>query len=222
MVYVDKRRLLLLLPVALLVLAGLFASGRLRAEKQTSPQSVEPAKVVAAGVGQEEPEATEGHLAPDFDAPSLAGPRIRLSDYRGKAVLINFWGTTCVSCLAEIPDLERLSKDLGPQGLVIIGVNVGDSSDRARSFFQGDLGGTYPSALDSKQVIARTYRAPGLPVSVFIDAQGRIQKIIFGQINYKIFDRFARMALGQTDVPGQNDPLPLRFISPLPATNPGQ
>src|SRR5712691_1384371 len=199
MVYVDKRRLLLTLAGALVVLAGLLASERLHTDKQASRQSVAPAKVVAAGAGKEEPEATEGHLAPDFDAPSLAGPRIRLSDYRGKAVLLNFWGTTCVSCLAEIPDLERLSKDLGPQGLVIIGVNVGDSSDRARSFFERDLGATYPSALDVKQVIARTYRAPGLPASVFIDGQGRIQKIVFVQINYKIFDRFARMALGETD-----------------------
>jgi peroxiredoxin len=160
-------------------------------------------------------EAKPGAFAPDFEATTLTGERVRLSDFRGKAVVLNFWGTTCVSCVAEIPNLERVWKEQAPQGLVVLGVNVGDDRRRAESFLQR-LGATYPSVLDPGQVLARAYRAPGLPMTVFIAADGRIERIIAGEISYAILDRFARVVLGQKDVAGLNDPLPIRFVSPLP------
>ena len=56
----------------------------------------------------------------------------------------------------------------------------------------------------------------GVPVTVFIGPNGVIQRLISGQLNYTIFDRYARVALGEQGVPGVDDPLPLRFVSPLP------
>ena len=60
------------------------------------------------------------------------------------------------------------------------------------------------------------HRVSGLPVTIFIDRDGAVRRVIAGQVNYTIFDRFARVALGEQGVPGVDDPLPLRFVSPLP------
>lgn len=212
---VDLRRLLLLSIAGLAVFgAFLVARGSGDRTETSSGTAIEDAKVLQpSGVAAE---AKAGALAPDFEASTLTGERVRLSDYHGKAVVLNFWGTSCVSCLAEIPHLQRLWQERAPEGLVVLGVNVGDDVSRAQRFFSTQLGATYTSVLDPRQTLAKTYRAPGLPMTLFINAEGRIERIIVGEISYQIFDRFARVALGEKNVAGVNDPLPLRFVSPLP------
>jgi peroxiredoxin len=215
---VNLRRLFALSAIALGVFAALSFAGVFRTSTKTATNAVpggSELRLIAPAQESGPSEAKQGATAPDFEAPTLSGERVRLSGYRGRAVVLNFWGTNCGACLAEIPALERVSQELSPQGLVVLGVNVGDNASRARSFFS-DLGATYTSVLDPHEALARAYRAPGLPVTVFINADGRIDKLITGQLNYAVFDRFARVALGDKNVAGVDDPLPIRFIAPLP------
>jgi peroxiredoxin len=165
--------------------------------------------------------AEEGAFAPNFEASLLDGTRVKLSDYRGQAVVLNFWATWCGSCLAEIPELDRVHRERVAQGLTILGVNVGESPAHAEGVFTEELSASYASVADRDRTIAREYHVVGVPVTVFIDRTGVIQRYISGEINYEIFDRFARVALGETDVPGVDDPLPLRFVSPLPPEDTG-
>jgi peroxiredoxin len=188
-----------------------------RGDTTASGVAVLPALILETSAPREaRVSAEEGAFAPDFEASLLDGTRVKLSDYRGHAVVLNFWATWCGSCLAEIPELERVHEERNRQGLVVIGVNVGESPARAESIFRGRLGAGYQSVADRNRALAREYHVIGVPVTVFIDRTGVIQKYIAGEISYEIFDRFARVALGETDVPGVDDPLPLRFVSPLP------
>lgn len=207
------------------VIAGTwFVSERLRDSDDTTRSGVaaQPARILETSAPDDaDISVEEGDFAPDFEASLLDGTRVKLSDYRSQAVVLNFWATWCASCLAEIPELERVHQERNQNGLVVLGVNVGESPARADGIFRGELGASYASAADRDRVLARAYHVTGVPVTVFIDRTGVIQKYIAGELNYEIFDRFARVALGETDVPGVDDPLPLRFVSPLPPEDAG-
>jgi peroxiredoxin len=214
--YVDVRRLALLILIAAVAVGGLALTGLFRGGSGSTVEEAPAIQVQSEPAAAAGPvEAKQGAFAPDFEATTLTGERVRLSDFRGRPVVLNFWGTTCVSCLAEIPHLERVWKEQAGKGLVVLGINVGDDRQRAEAFFR-ELAATYPSVLDPRQTLARAYRAPGLPMTVFIRPDGRIERIVAGEISYTIFNRYARLILGEKDVAGLNDPLPIRFVSPLP------
>src|SRR5215813_13745196 len=81
-----------------------------------------------SGQGQAPPSGMFGKPAPDFALQSLDGKTVHLSDYRGKAVLLNFWATWCSPCKIEMPWFVELQKEYGPQGLQIVGVAMDDAS----------------------------------------------------------------------------------------------
>ena len=184
---IDLRRLAVLAVAGAAAVVALLLAQSSGGGDEPATVQVRPAEVIET----EGAAAEDGALAPDFEASTFSGERLRLSDYRGKAVVLNFWATWCTSCLAEIPELERVSQELSDEGLVVLGVNVADDMGRAERFLRDELGATYASVLDPKQTIAKAYRAPGLPVTVFIAPSGRIEKVIVGGIGYETFDRFA-------------------------------
>ena len=121
--------------------------------------------------------------APDFTLPGMNGQDVRLSDYRGKVVLVNFWGTWCEPCKEETPALQQSYQKLRDQGLVIIGVDLrsqeGDGAegvDNVRSFTER-YGVTYPIALDVKGEVARAFQIYPIPTSYFIDPNGTIRYV---------------------------------------------
>ena len=131
------------------------------------------------------PAAQTNRPAPDFALAGLDGGTVRLSDYRGKVVLLNFWYTGCAPCREETPALEAAYKKLAPQGLQIIGMNVranerkgADGDADIRSFIQAH-GVTYPIALDSDSQSGRDYQVYVLPTSMMIDREGKIRYLLF-------------------------------------------
>jgi peroxiredoxin len=127
--------------------------------------------------------------APDFALPGLDGKDVRLSDYRGKVVLVNFWGTWCEPCKDETPALQAAYRDLGGQGLVIIGIdlrnqerNGAEGVDDVRSF-TARYGVTYPIALDVAGEVARAFQIYPIPTSFFIDPSGTIRYVRAGPID---------------------------------------
>jgi cytochrome c biogenesis protein CcmG, thiol:disulfide interchange protein DsbE len=115
--------------------------------------------------------------APAFNLPAFGGGELRLEDYRGKVVLVNFWGTWCEPCKAETPDLQRAYEQLQAQGLVIIGVNLwnqeGSGAEQKVRTFVDEFGVSYPIALDTNGAVAQDYRLYPIPTSYFIDPQGQ-------------------------------------------------
>jgi thiol-disulfide isomerase/thioredoxin len=154
---------------------------------------IENALVLAppASAGQEGLEVApkEGALAPDFELSDFDGTRHRLSDYRGTPVYVNFWATWCVPCQVELPDMQELHDRHGDD-LTIIAVNRAEPLDRAKAYFNniedlnGDPGiGFTVDGLDPDDTLYDEYRALGMPVSVFIDAEGVVVRVYNGLID---------------------------------------
>jgi len=146
--------------------------------------------------------------APAFALPGLYGETVRLSDYRGKIVLVNFWGSWCEPCKEETPALAAVYRKLQDQGLVIIGVDLrnqerpgpdGDADVRA---FTERYGVTYPIALDVAGETARAFQIYPLPTSFFVDQGGTIRYVRAGAITQPeveaIFTRLRQEATKQT------------------------
>jgi peroxiredoxin len=143
--------------------------------------------VEQTGVGgsavQLEPAPIKGHPAPDFALPTLDGQTIRLSDYKGQPVLVNFWATWCGPCRAEFPDFQKAWVD-NADNLVIIGVNntSTDLKDQVPAFVD-EFGVTFPIVLDESGDTAKAYNILGLPTTIFIDRNGVVNEVFTGPLN---------------------------------------
>jgi thiol-disulfide isomerase/thioredoxin len=130
--------------------------------------------------GPTPPFITKSGPAPDFTLQSLDGTNLRLSDLRGKAVLLNFWATWCGPCKIEMPWFIELQKQYGSQGLQIVGVAMDDSSKEDIAKFAKDMGVNYPVLL-GKEAVGDAYGGvPALPESFFIGRDGKIVDKIIG------------------------------------------
>jgi len=175
----PRNRNPLALVVAAVVVAGMLYFGFHMARR--------------AGPGRT-PGAAQVTDAPDFTLESLDGKSLRLSDLRGKAVLLNFWATWCVPCKIEMPWLVELQKEYGPQGLQIVGVAMDDSSKEDIAQFAKDMGVNYP-VLIGKNDVADAYAVPAMPESFFIDRDGRIVDKIIGLKGKADIEESVRKAL---------------------------
>jgi thiol-disulfide isomerase/thioredoxin len=131
-----------------------------------------------------------GHrpLAPDFTAVSLTGTEIRLASYRGKAVVLNFWGSWCAPCRAEAPTLAVLAEQYKSQGVSFLGDDVGDTTANALAFTR-DIGITYPSVNDASYSVVQDFSqvvpVGFTPTTVVIDATGHIAGLVIGAVSYQ-------------------------------------
>ena len=123
---------------------------------------------------------TTGGLAPDFSLQALDGTGVRLSDYRGKAVLLNFWATWCGPCKIEMPWFVELQKQYGPQGLQIVGVAMDDASTKDIADFAKEMGVNYPVLIGKESVGDAYGGVQFLPESFYIDRNGKIVDKAFG------------------------------------------
>lgn len=124
--------------------------------------------------------ATKASPAPDFTLESLDGKSVRLSDLRGKAVLLNFWATWCGPCKIETPWLVELQNQYGSQGLQVVGVAMDESPKDEIAKFAKDMGVNYPVLL-GKEAVGDDYGGvPALPESFFIGRDGKIVDKIIG------------------------------------------
>ncbi|MGB8061358.1 MAG: TlpA disulfide reductase family protein [Candidatus Sulfotelmatobacter sp.] len=118
--------------------------------------------------------------APDFTLEKLGGGNLKLSDLRGKAVLLNFWATWCGPCKIETPWLVEMQNEYGNQGLQVIGVAMDDSGKDEISKFAKDMGVNYPVLLGKEAVGEEYGGVPALPESFFIGRDGKIVDRIIG------------------------------------------
>ncbi len=121
-----------------------------------------------------------GEPAPGFQLLDPGGQMIRLEDFRGRPVLINFWATWCVPCRRETPDLVALQAEWGDTAQ-ILGVNYSEPADVAQEF-AANYSVNYPTPLDSYGEVTGSYKLRGLPETFFLDEQGIIRDHRIGQL----------------------------------------
>ncbi len=130
-----------------------------------------------------------GHrpTAPEFTASTLTGSRLSLSSYRGRVVVLNFWGSWCVPCREEAPALAVAAQQYRSAGVAFLGVDVRDTTASAEAFVRS-FGITYPSVSDSSSQITLDFTAvvpiAGTPTTLVIDRTGRIAGAVFGAATY--------------------------------------
>lgn len=127
-----------------------------------------------------------GDQAPDFTLQSLEGESVKLSDYRGKQIILNFWATWCPPCRAEMPDMQTYyTEHKEADNFVILAVNLTSTESNRDNIqpFLDELGITFPILLDEESEVSNRYDVVGYPTSYFIDDEGTIQYKVVGPMN---------------------------------------
>ena len=125
----------------------------------------------------------QGQPAPDFSLASLDGKTLKLSDYKGKAVLLNFWATWCEPCKIEMPWFVQLQQQYGPQGLQVLGVAMDDTDPKDIQEFAQKMGVNYPIVVGKEAVGDQYGGIPYLPSTFYIDRDGKVVDRVFGLVS---------------------------------------
>jgi peroxiredoxin len=162
------KRKIVIFAVMVVVLAGLLLLARFQGK-------------LPAGRARGSAAAVKGIAAPDFALTDLQGHTVKLSDLRGKAVVLNFWATWCPPCKQEIPWFVDLQKRYGSQGLQVIGVSMDDGGEKDVEKFATENAINYPILL-GKEAVAEQYGGIDyLPTTFYIDRNGIVMDRVFGQ-----------------------------------------
>lgn len=134
---------------------------------------------------EEEPNVgtEKGDLAPDFELETMDGETVKLSDFRGQKVMLNFWASWCPPCRAEMPDIQKFHEN---EDGVIVSVNLTETENSIRNVesFIEEYELTFPVLVDEKTQVGNRYNAQALPTSYLINTKGEIHNIAIGPLNY--------------------------------------
>ncbi|MFD2371818.1 thiol-disulfide oxidoreductase ResA [Brevibacillus sp. GCM10020057] len=135
-----------------------------------------------------------GKAAPNFSLQQLNGPALTLGDLKGKGVVLNFWGTWCEPCKKEMPALQQKYNEFKDKGLVVVGVNIGETPVAVEPFVK-QFGVTFPILMDSESQITKLYRIGPIPSTFFISPDGKVEEIFLGQMNEAMITEKVRKIL---------------------------
>jgi cytochrome c biogenesis protein CcmG/thiol:disulfide interchange protein DsbE len=173
-VRLDRRRRPIVLALALAVVAAASVLGVVA--------------VTRPGTGSDSGQIAKGQPAPAIAGTTLDGAPFDLAALRGRPVVINFWGPTCVPCREEFPLLKAKLTAHAADGLAVVGILADDAPDPARTFV-ADEGATWPTVIDPGGALKNTYRVVGRPQSYFIDRAGILRSIQIGEVRDADFER---------------------------------
>jgi peroxiredoxin len=148
----------------------------------------------------------KGMAAPDFTLPTIDGKDVKLSDYRGKAVLLNFWATWCGPCKLEIPWFLELQKQYASQGFVVVGVSMDDDPKKDVPPFAKEMKIDYPILAGTEAVADQYGGVEGLPISFYIDKNGKIVKKIMGLASHSEVEDAIKEAIGSPAASSESHP----------------
>lgn len=149
---------------------------------------------VLSGGSSDKVGVEKGNIAPDFELELIDGEVVKLSDFQGEKVLLNFWATWCPPCRAEMPDMQKFHEE-SDEG-VILAVNFGETKNQMDQVeeFLDEFEVTFSVLKDDENDVATMYDVAALPTSYFIDPEGRIHDVVKGGINYdSIIKQFEEM-----------------------------
>lgn len=146
------------------------------------------------------PSPLEGKPAPDIALTTLDGKEVKLSDQKGKVVLVDFWATWCPPCRESLPHVQELSADkaAAEKGLVVWAVNARETKDKIEAFVKQN-NYTFSVPMDAKGAAMKEYGVRGIPTTVVVGRDGTVKKVFvgFGQGSAKQIDEAVKSALDE-------------------------
>ncbi len=163
------------------ICAVMVAAYTLYSKRQ--PQIIQPPAQQTQAISQSTQNTNP--VAPDFTLKDLDGNDVKLSDYKGKIVILNFWAVWCKYCLIEMPDFNELNKELEKENeVVILAINSQESPEKVKEYLSSsniDL----KVLLDQDGAVTQTYGISGFPTTFFINKDGTLYKYISGMTDKK-------------------------------------
>ncbi len=164
-----------------------------QASSDRDPASEQESSVELGVVQPGSPEP--GGQAPDFALRDMDREIVRLSDFRGKPIVLNFFASWCVPCLVEMPLIQDAHIRAEEAGYVVLGIAVQDSRGALRSLSEA-MGLTFPMVLDGDNSVGIAYHVVGPPATFFIDENGKIISVVAGTIEEETLEQELAKLLG--------------------------
>lgn len=168
--------------IAAVALVALFTVAMVQAmdKKEEKPSTSQQNKATGLKVGS---------TAPDFVLKTLAGESVKLSDLKGKKVMLNFWATWCPPCKAEMPEMQTFYEET-KNDVSILAVNLDPNNDVEGFAKKG--GFTFPIVLDENDEVKTTYGIISIPTTFFLDEKGKITHIFIGKMTYDDMKKYTK------------------------------
>ena len=182
------KRKVIIFALMVIIVAGLLVLGKFQGK-------------FPAGRARSAALAAKGHDAPDFVLTDLKGHNLKLSDLRGKAVVLNFWATWCPPCKEEIPWFVEFQKRYGSQGLQVVGVSMDDGDRKDVEKFAAENSINYPVLLGKEKVAEQYGGIDYLPTTFYIDRNGEVMDRVFGQPGRDEIEQSVKRAIASTSKP---------------------
>lgn len=131
----------------------------------------------------------KGNLAPDFELNLVNGETVKLSDFRGEKVVLNFWATWCPPCRAEMPDLQKYHEENDDAVILAVNLTETEKSQKNVDSFLEEYGITFNVLADENTIVANLYNAHALPTTYFIDSEGKVYNMAQGPVNYDMIKK---------------------------------
>jgi peroxiredoxin len=183
--------ILIIFPFVLLIGLVRWAIHENHSKSETESQLVKPPMSAIAKDAEKKFGIQKGNMAPDFDLTTINGERTKLSDFRGKKIILNFWASWCPPCKAEMPNIEKFYQENKGQNVIVLAVNLTSAEKNKNDVqqFIKDHGLTFPVLLDEQGKVGNLYQTFTIPTSYVINTKGIVQQKFVGPMSVDIIKK---------------------------------
>lgn len=135
-----------------------------------------------------------GDEAPNFTLVDMQGDKHSLEEYKGQGVFLNFWGTWCKPCEREFPIIDRYYKEYKEKGIQVLAINIAESDFVVQNYIDRK-GLTFPVLIDKNKSVMEAYNINPLPTTILINSEGKIEKIITGEMKEQDIKNYMELIL---------------------------
>jgi peroxiredoxin len=189
--FIERNLHLIIIAVVAVVVGAVY----LNKSNESGPTSASAATLPAESPAAETP--GDKTIAPDFTLTSTDGKQIKLSDFRGKVVVVDFWATWCPPCKAEIPDFIKLYSQYKSDGFQMLGVSLDQGGLKDVIPFMKDHGMNYPVVLGTEEVVSAYGGIRGIPTTFVIDKKGYVRGAFEGYRQASVFENLVKQLLAE-------------------------